>query len=117
MTAAAGFSLDEMVRRDYRDRDGQRFESWNQYLEYCKAFGKRVMRTKIGDADVSTVWLGLDHSFRGGPPLIFETMIFGGEHDLWCTRYTTEEDAVRGHLRLIERLRAGLSPDDYEDES
>ncbi|WP_166903861.1 hypothetical protein [Mycobacterium sp. DL440] len=31
---------------------------------------------------VSTVWLGLNHSFTDdGPPIIFETMVFGGVHD------------------------------------
>ncbi len=39
-----------------------------------------------GDPDkvrVSTVFLGIDHSFTDtdGDPLIFETMIFGGEHN------------------------------------
>lgn len=38
----------------------------------------------IGDVTVSTVWLGMDQSFGHGsePALIFETMVFGGEHGL-----------------------------------
>jgi hypothetical protein len=29
---------------------------------------------------VSTVWLGFNHSYFGGRPIIFETMVFGGTH-------------------------------------
>lgn len=54
---------------------------------------------------VSTIWLGLDHSFGvGGPPVIFETMVFrlnpDGEmipHEIAADRYCTEEEALRGH--------------------
>lgn len=30
---------------------------------------------------LSTVWLGLDHNFFGGPPLIYETMLFAPDKD------------------------------------
>lgn len=48
---------------------------------------------------VSTVYLGLDHAFGGGPPLIYETMIFGGPNDQYQDRYTTREQALAGHRR------------------
>lgn len=70
-----------------------------------------VKVTEINGIVVSTVWLGLDHNFIGdGPPLIFETMVFrpgerGGE---LIYRYTTHEQAERGHetalLRLLETM-------------
>jgi hypothetical protein len=51
---------------------------------------------------VSTVWLGLDHSFTGeGPPLIYETMIFGGPHDGDMWRYATREEAEAGHAHAL----------------
>lgn len=37
-------------------------------------------RTLYGEK-LSTVWLGLDHSFGSGPPLIFETMLFAPSID------------------------------------
>jgi hypothetical protein len=37
-------------------------------------------RTLYGEK-LSTVWLGLDHSFGTGPPLIFETMLFAPTKD------------------------------------
>jgi hypothetical protein len=50
---------------------------------------------------VSTVWLGLDHGLGRGPPLIFETMIFGGRQDEYQERYTTKEQAALGHAQAV----------------
>lgn len=66
-------------------------------FERCKKEHHKVARETHGDADVSTVFLGLDHQFDDGPPLLFETMIFGGKHDDYCERYATIEEARDGH--------------------
>ena len=67
---------------------------------------KKVRREDFGEYDVSTVWLGLDHSFGEGPPLIFETMVFGGEDDFryYQVRYATEEEAIEGHEEAIKKV-------------
>lgn len=76
---------------------------------------KRVERTEVGDdVTVSTVFLGLDHNFYGGAPLIYETMIFGGECDQHQWRYSTVEQAREGHARVVAALRAGVDPSDNE---
>ena len=64
-----------------------------------------------GKVTVSTVFLGIDHSFMDdGPPLIFESMIFGGVDDNECIRYATYAEAEAGHLRLVEIAKnLGLS--------
>lgn len=55
---------------------------------------------------VSTVWLGLDHNWwPHGPRKIFETMIFGGIHDLEQWRYDTEENARHGHSEVVALLQ------------
>lgn len=53
---------------------------------------------------VSTVYLGLDHSFGEGPPLIYETMVFGGDHNGDMDRYTTYEEALEGHKRMEKQV-------------
>lgn len=57
---------------------------------------------------VSTVWLGVNYNFTGdGPPLIFETMVFG-DHPLAedaCWRYATEDEARAGHENVVKALR------------
>jgi hypothetical protein len=58
---------------------------------------------------VSTVWLGLDHSFAGGPPTIFESMVFSAvgskKGDYECERYATLAEALHGHEILCARWR------------
>jgi len=92
----------------YYDRQGKPMNrtDWARRLEAMK--DKRVAETTLPDGKwISTVWLGLDHSFGGGPPLIFETMVFesndatGG--DLDCARYSTEAEALAGHARMVAK--------------
>jgi hypothetical protein len=81
-------------------------QEWAASYE-TRASDKRVAETTLPNGRwVSTVWLGLDHSFRSGPPLIFETMVFpnqGDMGDLDCDRYSTEAEALAGHARLCEK--------------
>jgi len=66
---------------------------------------KRVAEDYIDNKDrihVSTVFLGLDHSFGEGPPLLFETMIFGGPEDGYQDRYSTWDEAIEGHKKAVE---------------
>jgi hypothetical protein len=53
---------------------------------------------------VSTVFLALNHAFRPGPPILFETMIFGGPMDQYMDRYYTEEEARKGHAFAVQAL-------------
>ena len=58
---------------------------------------KAVKQEHIGDVFISTVFLGLDHAWDSDIPVLWETMIFGGEHDQYQDRYTSVEDALEGH--------------------
>jgi hypothetical protein len=58
---------------------------------------RRVAKTEIGPVTISTVFLGLDHGLGDGPPRLFETMIFGGEHDEYQDRCSTWEEAEAQH--------------------
>ena len=62
-------------------------------------------KTDVGDAKVSTVFLGLDHSHTGPPPILFETLIFGGQHDGLMWRYCTRKSAEKGHAKVVQWLR------------
>lgn len=68
-----------------------------KWLDSVGLEGKRVAFDKIGEVDVSTIFLGMDHGYPPGPPMWFETMIFGGPHDQYQERYETWEEAERGH--------------------
>jgi len=55
---------------------------------------------------VSTVFLGLDHNYDGeGPPVLWETMVFGGVMDQEQVRYTSLADALAGHQEMCARVR------------
>lgn len=58
--------------------------------------------------DVSTVWVGLDHQFGDGPPLIFESLVFGGPLDGAGLRYATRDEAIEGHAALVGEVRQAL---------
>lgn len=63
---------------------------------------RRVANTLIGKVRVSTVFLGLNHNWREGPPLIFETMVFGGRYDGHIQRYSTWDQAEIGHAEIVK---------------
>ena len=68
-----------------------------------------VARTKITeDIEVSTVFLGLDHNHWNGPPLLFETLVFGGEFDQEMDRYETWDQALEGHRKIVEKIENSL---------
>jgi len=84
------------------DRNG-----FAEVIDPARSDDRRVAFDTIAPGlDVSTVFLGLDHSIGGGPPLLFETMVFrdGEGGDQW--RYCTWDEAEAGHRRVCDELRA-----------
>ena len=74
-----------------------------------------VAEDNVGRYRVSTVFLGLDHG-HGRVPVLYETMVFAGGSlvDGGMARYTTRQEALAGHARMLrwaEALNAS-----YEDE-
>jgi hypothetical protein len=74
--------------------------TWGRWMSDATA--RIVASDYIGDVRVSTVFLGLDHAFEHGAPVLWETMIFGGPHDEYQDRYTSQADAKAGHARALE---------------
>lgn len=74
--------------------------TWGRWFESAD---RHVGETQISKyVKVSTVFLGIDHGFDEDVPILFETMIFGGEHDDYTERYTTWEDAEVGHAKAVK---------------
>lgn len=85
---------------------------------------KRVGLTEITSASdasvsyrVSTVWLGVNHNYvDGGPPILFETMVFGPENaDEYMQRYATEDEARAGHAETITVVAATVPDETVTD--
>jgi hypothetical protein len=98
-----------MSRFNYILKDGVPIRTpdiltWGRWYESADE-ERRVARDEIDGVLVSTVFLGLDHSFdMGGPPVLWETMIFGLDEE-YCERYTSREDAEAGHAQAVEMVR------------
>ena len=106
-------------RPRYYDREGKpmTWQAWGEVFQDMDY--RRICWTAISDEiHVSTVWLGLDHAFGDGPPMIFETMVFetkftsdgmaiGPREELLSARYSTEAEARAGHERMVASLKAG----------
>ncbi len=65
---------------------------------------RRVAINKIENATVNTMFIGMDMGFHLDKPLLYSTVIFGGEHDGFEDRYSTYLEAVAGHLDICRAL-------------
>lgn len=85
--------------------DGHTVVKVNSVVEWARWFesaDRHVASTTKNSVMVSTVFIGIDHSFGEGPPMLFETMIFGGEHDQYQDRCSTWEQAEAMHRAACE---------------
>ena len=82
---------------------------WAKWFE--KKRKRRVRLTYIGSVRISTVFLGLDHSWDG-IPMLFETMIFGlpntDEDFEFQTHCTTHRQALKMHTNAIQFTKGYL---------
>lgn len=84
-------------------------QTWAEFFEHHGR--RRVAQTYLWlpwRTHISTVFLGLDHGFGEGSPIVFETMIFGGSETGYQERYTSWVEAEEGHKRAV--LRARIAP-------
>lgn len=76
--------------------------AWHGWFESAE---RHVGDDTIRGVRISTVFLGLDHNFFGeGPPILWETMVFGGRLHGEMRRYSSRADAVRGHALFVTRV-------------
>lgn len=84
-----------------------------EFAKWFEATDRHIARTVVGPIEVSTVFLGIDHNYSRdpeSPPLLFETMIFGGsDGDAVYDRYSTWDDAEKGHAKAVEIARRTLA--------
>jgi hypothetical protein len=96
--------------------------TWAQWFATTERTTERTVgRTVLPDGTrISTVFIGIDHRFDDhGPPLLFETMIFGGAQDGYQERYATWDEAVEGHAIAVDiahhpRLPSAVDPVGFE---
>lgn len=80
-------------------------EGWAMWFNRAD---RQIARAEIGnDVIVSTVFLGPDHQFGDGPPLLFETLVIGGALNGEIKRYSTKHEALEGHAAMVLRVQFG----------
>jgi hypothetical protein len=77
---------------------------------------KRVAYTLVVSAldlaafyNISTAWMGTNHNWCAGEPLIFETIVFRPDgRVLHCDRHTSEETALRAHEDTVTLVASAV---------
>jgi hypothetical protein len=94
-------------RARWYDKEGQPIKdlvAWAKLLD-----DKEYSRVGLFErpwVKVSTVWLGLNHNWGKGDPLIFETMAFApGMVEVCQERYSTLAQAEAGHAKAVKKYR------------
>ena len=80
------------------------FLEWSTWFDNTYMDGSHwIASTKIKGILVSTIFLGMNHQWGEGPPVVFETMILGGWIDQeYQERYCTYDEAKEGHAAAIK---------------
>lgn len=98
--------------------------TWARWHETERRTKGRVGSTETDLYWVSTMFLGLDHNYGEGPPILFETMVFERQRkvvefpfskrltsirksldeDGFFRRYSTWDDAEAGHNAMVRRI-------------
>jgi hypothetical protein len=83
----------------------KKLRDWSDLLLNPKA--RTVALTETDDYKVSTVFVGCQgfDNDEEGRPCVFETMIFGGEYDNYCEKYSTWEAAEKGHEEALRMIK------------
>jgi hypothetical protein len=81
----------------------------NQFEEMSRAGTLHVGKDDINGKFISTAWLGNNHNFYSGEPLLFETMVFNDDSLIedYFDRYTTWDEAVEGHKKAVQWVLDG----------
>ena len=99
------YILDEKTR-EIKETDFDGYVKWSK----DGGFKTRLIKQEyIGGVFISTIFLMFDHRhFGSGDPVLFETMIFNGEHDQYQDRYCTEKEALEGHQKAVDMVKLSV---------
>lgn len=76
---------------------------WTQWFDKAE---RHVGYTTIGDSTISTVFLGVNHSFASGAPVVWETVVFCGklnQERKLCSGSREQAEAM--HARMVEKVK------------
>ena len=80
---------------------------WALWMENIES--RKVGRDYAGQAVISTVFLGVDYSLGGSPPILWESMVFGGPLDQSINRCAgSREQALAMHQSMLAQVQQNL---------
>jgi hypothetical protein len=79
---------------------------WAIWFDQSK--NRIVAQEMVGQLWVSTVFLGLDHNFGDGPPVLWETMVFGDDQMDRDRCSGSREQALAMHERMVKKVKGTL---------
>lgn len=103
----------------FEGADADSPEGIKKLIEWGRSFeisNRRVAQEQVGKYWISTVFLGLDHGWGDGPPMLFETMAFKGKSgrarkSVYQDRCSTWEEAEEMHKKAVALARDGTIED------
>lgn len=88
----------------------------DEWADFHKTKQRYLFHNKLNAIWISTVFLGLDHSFDDtSAPVLFESMSFNNQSEMDCDRYTSYDDAKIGHYVLCKKYGIFYINPDKED--
>lgn len=100
-----------VLNDDYSIREANDMNEWSKFFQV----GREASHLKHNFSDgsyLSTIFLGIDHGydFNGGPPILFESMLFTGEgEEEYQERFATYAEAKASHDRYVQMREAMLN--------
>ena len=78
-----------------------------EWANQIEKMDRHVADETIDHKRISTIWMGLNHNYFEGEPLLFETMIFSDDGEIYCKRYSTWDEAMEGHKKAVQWVLDG----------
>ena len=91
-----------------RDETGKPTPSDNleQWVKWFETANRIVAKTRDEQAVILTLFLGINYNWqRKGPPVLWETLVFGGGNDGDAQRYDSLEAAKTGHEEMVAKCK------------
>lgn len=92
------------------------YVGWGEALKRLRASDGHIVGRWIHETiTVSTVFLGMNHAFAPGAPMLFETCVVHPGISEVVQRYPTWEQAEAGHKMMVLEIKKQLALDSDDD--
>ena len=76
---------------------------------WFRTANRQIDKDKMGDIEITTIFLGVDDSAESSPPLLFKTEVFGGELNGKTNLWSTWNQAEAGHRAMLMQVDQSIN--------